>query len=117
MSRIRPAADRARRAGGAGLRWAIRVLLVVGVAIGAAIGFLVGVVAWILGAGAVAILAGPLIGGGIAFLAVRLGLAHGHRLAPLALWMAEKRVAGSPTRAILLTVASMVLGRSRGRAR
>jgi hypothetical protein len=117
MSRARPAAERARRAGGAGLRWAIRLLLVVGVAIGATIGFVVGVVAWILGAGAVAILAGPLIGGGVAFLAVRLGLAHGHRLAPLALWMAEKRLAGSGTRAILLTAARMVVGRSRGGSR
>ena len=109
----RPAAERAKRAGAAGLRWAARLLLAVGAVVGAALGFLVGVVAWILGAGAVAILAGLLIGAGTGLLLVRIGLAHGHRLAPLALWIAEKRVAGSPTRMILVAVAGMFLGRTR----
>ena len=76
-------------------------------------GVVVALFALILGAGATVLLYAPMIGAGIGFLVVRLGLAHGHRLAPVALWMAERRVKGGGTGAIVLMVARSLMGRDR----
>lgn len=104
-------ADRARRAAGTAGTWAIRLLVTVAIVLGALLGLLCGLVAVVLGADAVALLAGPLIGGGVAYLLVRTGLAYGHRLAPLALWVAERRARGSGTLALALVVVRALLGR------
>ena len=113
MPSARDAAEGGRRAGRSALRWAGRTLLAIGIVLGAMAGFVVALFALVLGAGATVLLYAPMIGAGIGFLAVRLGLAHGHRLAPVALWMAERRAKGGATGVIVLMVARSLLGRDR----
>lgn len=109
-------AERARRTGGAALVWARRLVVAVGTFLFGMIGLVVGVVVWILGGGGTAVLAGLLIGAGIGYLLTQLAVAHGHRLAPLAIWAAEKRVKGVGTVAIALAVLRRVMAAS-GRGR